>query len=98
MAKRASFLDQLQNNWDKNKFVCLGLDPVIEKLPEHLKSVKGLKKFLIDLVDATADIVLCYKPNLAFYEFDPKAEEILLEVTNYIHQKYPKIPVIVDAK
>jgi len=80
--------------------MCLGLDPKLEKLPEHLKSqgIKGFRTFLMELVDSTADIVLAYKPNIAFYEFDAEAEQILQEVTAYIHHQYPEIPVIVDAK
>src|SRR3990167_330619 len=96
---RHIFIDQLKNKWDQGKFMCLGLDPKLEKLPEHLKSqgIKGFRTFLMELVDSTADIVLAYKPNIAFYEFDAEAEQILQEVTAYIHHQYPEIPVIVDA-
>lgn len=87
-----SFIDQLQKKWDQKKFLSIGLDPVAEKLPVDLKT------FLTDIIDATADLVCCYKPNIAFYEGDPESEEILAQIVEYIHRVYPGIPVLVDAK
>src|SRR5258708_35462573 len=96
---RPSFIDQLQKKWDEGKFVCVGLDPMLEKLPTHLyKDLVGLKQFLIEIIDASADLVCCFKPNIAFYEFSPQALTALKEVNEYIHRKYPDIPVLVDSK
>lgn len=99
---KISFIDQLQKKWDEKKFVCVGLDPIVEKLPDHLKNLsnptQGFKQFLTEIIDSTADLVCCFKPNIAFYEGDIESERVLVEITEYIHTKYPDIPVLVDAK
>lgn len=49
--------------------VCVGLDPVIDRLPENIRaSREPLLNFNLDIIEATSDIVSAYKPNLAFYE------------------------------
>ena len=50
----------------KKSFLCVGLDPDIEKMPEHLKG--NLFEFNKAIIDATAQYTVAYKPNLAFYE------------------------------
>ena len=47
-----------------NSLLCVGLDPDREKMPEKM----GIYEFNKAIVDATADLVCAYKPNLAFYE------------------------------
>ncbi len=53
---------------EKNSLVCVGLDTVPEKIPGHLKGKDPVFRFNRAIIDATADLVLAYKPNLAFYE------------------------------
>lgn len=50
-----SFLDKLKSKWEKQKFVCIGLD-------------KGDFEFDKSIINQTADLVCAYKPNLAFYQ------------------------------
>jgi len=52
----------------KNSLVCVGLDTVPEKIPAHLTGRDPVFRFNRAIIDATADLVLAYKPNLAFYE------------------------------
>ncbi|MFY7861928.1 MAG: orotidine-5'-phosphate decarboxylase [Chitinophagales bacterium] len=53
----------------KKSFLCLGLDPDIEKMPHHLsKDVKGIKKFCLEIIESTKDYCVAYKPNSAFFE------------------------------
>lgn len=101
MAK-SKFYSQLEKGWKKNKFLCIGLDSEYSRIP---KSVKGKEsedrifKFNKEIIDATHDIVLAYKPNSAFYEAEgDDGIEALIDTVKYIKKKYPEIPVILDAK
>jgi orotidine-5'-phosphate decarboxylase len=49
--------------------LCIGLDPLPEKLPSHLPaSPKGVWGFLQEIIRATSDLAAAFKPNLAFFE------------------------------
>ena len=49
--------------------ICLGLDLDPKKMPsEYANSVKGMFEFAHRIIDATADVVCAYKPNMAFFE------------------------------
>ncbi len=51
-----------------NSLVCVGLDPDLTKLPEHLKGKPNpMRAFLIEIIAATRDIACAYKPNFAFF-------------------------------
>lgn len=53
----------------KKSFLCIGLDPVLEKLPKHLlKYDDPILAFNKEIIDATQDLCVAYKPNTAFYE------------------------------
>lgn len=53
----------------KKSFLCVGLDTDIKKIPEHLlKEEDPIFAFNKAIIDATADLCIAYKPNLAFYE------------------------------
>lgn len=83
-----------------NSLLCVGLDTDIKKIPSHLKNEsESLFIFNKAIIDATADLVCSYKPNIAFYEavgIDGLTQ--LKKTIEYIHEKYPEIPVILDAK
>lgn len=51
------------------------------------------------IIDATADLVCCFKPNSAFYE-SSGAEGIrqLKAICDYIRKHYPHIPILLDYK
>ena len=70
MKSKLSFNDKLNKLISrKSSFLCLGLDPDAEKIPAILKYEKNpLHKFVYEIIEATKDIVVAYKANLAFYE------------------------------
>lgn len=83
-----------------NSLLCVGLDPNFDKLPEIFKKdlTNGVVDFCCKIVDATADLVCAYKPQIAYFSAIG-AETALEKIITYIHQKYNgKIPVILDAK
>jgi orotidine-5'-phosphate decarboxylase len=59
----------------------------------------ALTEYHVAIVEATADLVCAYKPNIAFYEqHGPAGLRALIGVIVYIQKKYPEIPVLLDAK
>lgn len=93
------FLDQLANITEKNNsLLCVGLDPDLEKIPEHLKSgATSVSTFNREIIDATHDLVCAYKVQIAFYSALGTENE-LVDTINYIHKQYPQIPVLFDGK
>lgn len=83
-----------------NSLVCVGLDSDVEKLPNFLKKEDYAQyDFNRAIIDATYDLVCAYKPNSAFYEAQGNKGLVELRMTcDYIAQKYPEIPIILDAK
>lgn len=94
-----TFIETIKAAWRKNdSLVCVGLDTDPAKIPAHLRTLeKPVRAFNQAIVDATADLVCAYKPQIAYYAACG-AEEELAETIAYIHEKYPSIPVILDAK
>lgn len=85
----------------KASFLCVGLDTDINKIPEHVlhNSDDPIFDFNVDIIKATADLCVAYKPNLAFYESTGLAGWDALERTvNYIRTEYPDQFIIADAK
>lgn len=81
----------------KKSFLCVGLDPDIEKMPEHLKG--NLFEFNKAIIDATAQYTVAYKPNLAFYEvLGWEGVKAFEETVKYIQENHPDIFIIADAK
>lgn len=81
----------------KQSFLCVGLDTDINKIPKHLLTADDpIYEFNKQIIDATKDLCVAYKPNIAFYESMGASGWISLEKTiNYI----PKdIFTIADAK
>ena len=88
------------NRKRKQTFLCVGLDPDIKKIPEHLlRCDNPIFEFNRQIIDATAPYAVAYKPNLAFYECLGTEGWIAFEKTvNYIRQQYPDQFIIADAK
>ncbi len=86
------FVNKLLEAGRKNRsLLCVGLDPDPQKLP-----VKDVFEFNKAIIDATADLVCAYKPNLAFYEaLGIRGLQALKKTVAYIPED---IPVIGDAK
>lgn len=95
--KRNELVD---NIFKKESFLCVGLDPDLNKMPQHLMEYENpIYEFNKAIVDATAQYAVAYKPNLAFYECQGlKGWEALEKTVAYIREKYPDIFIIADAK
>jgi orotidine-5'-phosphate decarboxylase len=93
------FVEKLRAAWAKNNsLLCVGLDPDIERLPESLKnSPNSVFNFNKKIIDATADLVCAYKPQIAHYS-GQRIEDQLLMTVDYVRSTYPHIPIILDAK
>lgn len=90
----------IENIKRKQSFLCVGLDTDLTKIPQHLlKSEDAIFEFNKNIIDATAEYSIAYKPNLAFYECYGVKGWIAFEKTvNYIRKNYPDILIIADAK
>ena len=94
-----NFMHALKSAWkDRNTLLCVGLDPDIARLPAHLKGKPGaILEFCSAIVDATADLVCCFKPQIAYFSAS-RAEEQLEALIAHVHSRHPGVPVILDAK
>jgi orotidine-5'-phosphate decarboxylase len=90
----------VENICRKGSFLCVGLDPDIKKIPQHLlKEENPLLAFNKAIIDATAQYAVAYKPNLAFYESLGVEGWVAMEETvKYIKENYPDQFIIADAK
>ena len=94
-----SFMQSLQAAWQRNNSLfCVGLDPEPAKFPAHLRDrPDAVFEFCRDIVDATADMVCAFKPQIAHFAA-LRAEDALERLIAHIHTKHPGVPVILDAK
>ena len=86
---------------ERKSFLCVGLDSDIRKLPKHLIEQEDDPVFAFNraIIDATADVCVAYKPNLAFYESGGLAGWRSYERTiRYLHEHYLTHFIIADAK
>jgi len=100
---QSTFLEKLEYCWRRDTMLCIGLDSDYEQLPAIVKAHPSIDeatfRFNRDIIDATHDLVCAYKPNAAFYEARGDAGfRPLVRTVRYIHEHYPGIPVILDAK
>lgn len=93
------FMTALAERWQRrDSLLCVGLDPDPTRLPVHLRDEpNAILRFCREIVDATADLVCCFKPQIAYFAA-ARAEEQLEELIHHIHDRHPGIPVILDAK
>lgn len=89
-----NFTDMIRKRWAQQTQVCVGLDPFPERFP---KSVTDIFEFNRAIIDATAAITCCYKPQFAHYAAIGE-EQALKATIHYIKDNYPEIPVILDSK
>jgi orotidine-5'-phosphate decarboxylase len=81
----------------KNSYLCVGLDTDLDKIPKHLlKTDDPVFEFNKQIIDATREFAVAYKPNIAFYEaLGPKGWESLQKTLTYIPKE---CFTIADAK
>lgn len=84
----------------KKSFLCVGLDSDVNKIPSFLhKTDDPVFEFNRGIIDATADLTVAFKPNLAFYESRGAEGWISLKKTvEYLKENHPDIFIIADAK
>ena len=84
----------------KKSFLCIGLDVDLTKIPPHLLDEEDpIFAFNKAIIDATHQLCVAYKPNIAFYEaYGLKAWLSLEKTINYLNKSYPEIFTIADAK
>jgi orotidine-5'-phosphate decarboxylase len=93
MTKKQLF-EQIQQ---KESYLCVGLDTDIQKIPQHLLSEKDpVFEFNRQIIEATHQYAVSYKPNIAFYEaMGAKGWESLQKTMEYIPKE---CFTIADAK
>jgi orotidine-5'-phosphate decarboxylase len=95
---RQQLIQQIQN---KKSFLCVGLDPDVSKIPQHIIDDEEDSIYLFNklIIDATANYCVAFKPNTAFYEAYGLSGITSLERTlKYIKTNYPNHFLIADAK
>jgi orotidine-5'-phosphate decarboxylase len=95
----SKFITQLSAAWQaNNSLLCVGLDPDLKKFPKALQGKPdAILQFGKAIVDATADLVCAFKPQIAYFAAE-RAEDQLQDLIAYIHANHPSIPVILDSK
>lgn len=91
---RIELIEEIQK---KSSFLCVGLDSDLDKIPQHLLDFEDpLYEFNKQVIDATKDYCVAYKPNIAFYEcHGSKGWDTLKKTMDYIPDD---IFTIADAK
>ena len=98
-----NFRQLLEARWAEKKFLCIGLDTDITRIPAAARkgsTRETIVNFNREIIDATRDLVCSYKPNIAFYESHGEEglaalRETIAYVTDFLNDQ---IPVILDAK
>ncbi|WP_454457487.1 orotidine-5'-phosphate decarboxylase [Thauera phenylacetica] len=93
------FMTALRAAWQqRDSLLCVGLDPDPAKFPAHLQGrPDAILEFCTQIVNATADLVCCFKPQIAYFAAH-RAEDQLEALIEHIHAAHPDTPVILDAK
>jgi orotidine-5'-phosphate decarboxylase len=94
-----TFLDMLRNAERQNgSMLCVGLDPEPAKFPAKLNGDAGkIYDFCASIVDATADLVIAFKPQIAYFAAH-RAEDQLEKLMAHMRRAAPQVPIILDAK
>jgi len=96
------FRKLLEAKWDEGKFLCVGLDTDVSKIPvavEKGSTRETVVAFNRAIVSATKTTVCAYKINPAFYEaYGDEGWAALRESISYILDTAPECPVILDSK
>jgi orotidine-5'-phosphate decarboxylase len=94
-----TYITKLNQAWKINdSLLCVGLDPDLIKLPAQFQSrPNGITEFCCAIIDATADLVCAFKPQIAYFSA-LRAEPQLEEICTYLRKNHPHLPIILDAK
>ncbi|MNK11219.1 orotidine 5'-phosphate decarboxylase [compost metagenome] len=94
-----TFIKKLSAVWHSQKTqLCIGLDPDLAKFPRHLQGKPdAILTFCKEIIDATADTACAFKPQIAYFAA-LRAEDQLEAICSYLRERYPHIPIVLDAK
>ncbi|WP_042422163.1 orotidine-5'-phosphate decarboxylase [Comamonas granuli] len=94
-----TFLDMLRDAATRNQsMLCVGLDPEPTRFPVGMQGdVRRIYDFCAAIVDATADLVCAFKPQIAYFAAHG-AEDQLERLMQHLRANAPHVPVILDAK
>ena len=94
-----TFIEQLRTAERQNaSLLCVGLDPEPAKFPEKYKGdASKIYDFCAAIVDATADLVIAFKPQIAYFAAH-RAEDQLEQLMAHMRRAAPQVPIILDAK
>jgi orotidine-5'-phosphate decarboxylase len=94
-----TFLDMLRDAQRRHhSMLCVGLDPEPSRFPGPLRgNANKIYDFCACIVDATADLVSSFKPQIAYFAAH-RAESQLERLMEHIRRVAPHVPVILDAK
>ncbi|MGB3071652.1 MAG: orotidine-5'-phosphate decarboxylase [Ottowia sp.] len=94
-----TFLDQLRAAESANaSMLCVGLDPEPARFPAGVaRDAEGIYNFCAAIVEATADLVIAFKPQIAYFAAH-RAEAQLERLIARMRAVAPQVPVILDAK
>jgi orotidine-5'-phosphate decarboxylase len=94
-----TFVEMLAHAEHANRsLLCVGLDPDLARFPGPMRDdAARIFDFCAAIVDATYDLVIAYKPQIAYFAAN-RAEEQLERLIAHIHRRAPGVPVILDAK
>ena len=94
-----NFLDMLSAAERQNdSMLCVGLDPEPTRFPDRIKGDSNkIYDFCAAIVDATADLVNSFKPQIAYFAAH-RAEGQLERLMEHMRRVAPHVPIILDAK
>ena len=94
-----NFLDMLATaERDNSSMLCVGLDPEPTRFPGRYKGdANKIYDFCAQIVDATADLVIAFKPQIAYFAAH-RAEGQLERLMEHMRRVAPQVPIILDAK
>ena len=94
-----TFLDMLHSaSTRNNSMLCVGLDPEPTRFPADMQgNPRKIYDFCAAIVDATADLVCAFKPQIAYFAAHG-AEDQLERLMQHMRANAPEVPVILDAK
>ena len=94
-----TFLDMLRAATAQNRsMLCVGLDPEPSRFPGAMRGdPRRIYDFCAAIVDATADLVCAFKPQIAYFAAH-RAEDQLERLMQHMRTHAPQVPVILDAK
>ena len=94
-----TFTDMLRDaTAQNNSLLCVGLDPEPTRFPAGMQGdAHRIYDFCAAIVDATADLVCAFKPQIAYFAAHG-AEDQLERLMQHMRANAPHVPVILDAK